>query len=139
LPVTDSAPVNSRTGKNGRHSDHLSDISQDFLSADILKVLIDIWRDQFRFIYESRADLTVCSNSLLSNGLKSRPRNYPFTLVAQGSGVRATEGREFPIGKIAGRNESEPICSLVTYCKCRPGKAGVLCTENGKGQGDLPG
>jgi len=64
-------------------------------------------------------------------------------LVAQGSGVRATEGREFPIGKIAGRNESEPICSLVTDCKCRPcghkGKAEVLCNGNGSMQGDLPG
>ncbi len=26
---------------------------------------------------------------------------------------RPTGGREFPVGKIAGRNESEPICSLV--------------------------
>ena len=34
--------------------------------------------------------------------------------VVQGSGVLVTEGRKFPIGKAAGRNESEPICSLVT-------------------------
>ena len=26
----------------------------------------------------------------------------------------ATRGRKFPIGKAAGRNESEPICSPVT-------------------------
>ena len=37
-----------------------------------------------------------------------------FVPVAQGSGVLATEGRKFPIGKAAGRNESEPRCSLVS-------------------------
>ena len=34
-------------------------------------------------------------------------------MVVQGSGVRVIEGREFPIGKVAGRNASEPISSLV--------------------------
>lgn len=37
--------------------------------------------------------------------------------VVQGSGVLATEGREFPIGKTAGRSESEPISSLVNRTK----------------------
>ena len=49
----------------------------------------------------------------MSNGLKSRPGSYPFAPVVQGSGVLVTEGRKFPIGKAAGRNESEPGCSLV--------------------------
>ena len=56
---------------------------------------------------------SVRSNNCVSCGLKSRPGNYPFAPVAQGSGVLATEGREFPIGKAIGRNESEPIGSLV--------------------------
>jgi len=51
---------------------------------------------------------TVCSS-----GLKSRPGNCPYAPVAQGSGVLATGGREFPIGKAAGRNASEPVRSLV--------------------------
>jgi len=57
--------------------------------------------------------LSVRSNSLISSELKSRPRSCPYTSVAQGSGVLATGGRKFPIGKAAGRNESEPGCSLV--------------------------
>ena len=32
-------------------------------------------------------DLTVRSSTCLSNGLKSRPGNCPYTPVAQGSGV----------------------------------------------------
>ena len=57
---------------------------------------------------------SVRSNNCLSNGLKSRPGNYPYTPVVQGSGVRAIRGRKFPIGKAAGRNESNLISSLVT-------------------------
>jgi len=56
---------------------------------------------------------SVRSNSWISNGFKSRPGSYPFAPVAQGSGVLATEGRKFPIGKAAGRNASEPVRSLV--------------------------
>lgn len=37
----------------------------------------------------------VRSNSNLASGLKSRPRNCPYTLVARRSGVRVIEGREF--------------------------------------------
>ena len=59
----------------------------------------------------------VRSNSCSSCGLKSRPRSCPYTLVVQGSGVLATGGREFPIGKAAGRNASEPRCSLVSDLK----------------------
>jgi len=58
-------------------------------------------------------DLTVRSNSSMSSGLKSRPRSCPYTLVAQGSGIGVIRGREFPIGKVSGRNESEPTSSLV--------------------------
>ncbi len=47
-----------------------------------------------------------------SSGFKSRPRSCPYTLVAQESGVVVTRGRKFSIGKVAGRNESEPIGSL---------------------------
>ena len=57
--------------------------------------------------------MPVRSNSLMSSELKSRPRSCPYTSVAQGSGVLVTGGRKFPIGKAAGRNESEPGCSLV--------------------------
>jgi hypothetical protein len=58
--------------------------------------------------------LFVRSNSLISCGFKSRLGGCPFTPVAQGSGVLATGGREFPIGKAAGRsNASEPVRSLV--------------------------
>ena len=55
----------------------------------------------------------VRSNSNLASGLKSRPRNCPYTLVARRSGVRVIEGREFLNGKDAGRNASEPRSSLV--------------------------
>jgi hypothetical protein len=34
-------------------------------------------------------------------------------LVVQGSGVGVIRGREFPIGKVSGRNASEPTRSLV--------------------------
>ncbi len=34
-------------------------------------------------------------------------------MVAQESGVVVTRGRKFSIGKVAGRNESELVCSLV--------------------------
>jgi hypothetical protein len=44
----------------------------------------------------------------LSSRFKSRPGNCPCAPVAQGSGVLATRGRKFPIGKAAGRNASEP-------------------------------
>ena len=65
--------------------------------------------------------VSVRSNSWISNGFKSRPGSFPFTPVAQGSGVLATRGRKFPIGKAAGRNESEPRSSLVnTNRRCRP-------------------
>ena len=37
----------------------------------------------------------VRSNSNLASGLKSRPRNCPYALVARRSGVRVIEGREF--------------------------------------------
>jgi len=57
--------------------------------------------------------VSVRSNNYLSNGLKSRPGNYPYAPVVQGSGVLVTGGRKFPIGKAAGRNASEPGCSLV--------------------------
>jgi hypothetical protein len=80
----------------------------------------------------------------MSNGLKSRPGSYPFAPVVQGSGVLVTEGREFPIGKAAGRNESEPGCSLVNLIEDadpvvmwgRP-----LCRgfDNGIGPCNLPG
>jgi len=61
--------------------------------------------------------LTVRSNSWISNGFKSRSGSYPFAPVVQGSGVLPTEGHKFPIGKAAGRNESESRCSLVTALK----------------------
>ena len=38
-------------------------------------------------IYGMNIDLSVRSNNCLSNGLKSRPGNYPYTPVVQGSGV----------------------------------------------------
>ena len=55
----------------------------------------------------------VRSNSNLAIGLKSRPRNCPYTLVARRSGARVIEGREFLNDKDAGRNASEPRSSLV--------------------------
>ncbi len=59
--------------------------------------------------------LTVRSNDCFTySGLKSRTGSYPFAPVVQGSGVLVTRGRKFPIGKAAGRNESEPTRSLVT-------------------------
>ncbi|MBU3947184.1 MAG: hypothetical protein KJ882_01650 [Proteobacteria bacterium] len=64
--------------------------------------------------------------------------------VVQGSGVLATGGREFPIGKTAGRSESEPISSLVNtnedadpvdvWGRSKPGRL-----ENGSVCRDLPG
>ena len=57
-------------------------------------------------------------------------------MVARRSGVRAIEGREFLNDKDAGRNASEPRCSLVnlirlpTSCLNREGRsAGVLAME----------
>ena len=87
---------------------------------------------------------SVCSNSCLSNGLKSRPGSCPFILVAQGSGVRVTGGRKFPNGKAAGRNASEPARSLVKLFEDadpvdtwgRPMHAGL---ENGSSPRGLPG
>ena len=49
----------------------------------------------------------------LSSGLKSRERSCPYAFLAPGSGVRVIGGREFLMGKAAGRNASEPTCSLV--------------------------
>ena len=46
--------------------------------------------------------------------MKSRPGNCPYAPVVLGSGVGVTWGRKFPKGKAAGRNESEPVGSLVT-------------------------
>ena len=88
--------------------------------------------------------MSVCSNNCLSIGLKSRPGNCPYTPVAQGSGVRVTGGRKFPIGKAAGRNASEPTRSLVKlFWRCRPsgqmGKAEVADLENGSSPWNLPG
>ena len=60
-----------------------------------------------------RQALTVRSNSSESSGLKSRTRSCPYALVASGSGVAVTRGREFPNSKTAGRNASEPMSSLV--------------------------
>ena len=57
-------------------------------------------------------DVTVRSNSSESSGLKSRTRSCPYALVASGSGVAVTRGREFPNSKTAGRNASEPMSSL---------------------------
>ena len=71
----------------------------------------------------------VRSNSNLASGLKSRPRNCPYTLVARRSGVRVIEGREFLNDKEAGRNASEPRSSLVnlmrlpTSCLNREGRS----------------
>jgi hypothetical protein len=72
-----------------------------------------IFRD-LRRRYVNFSPSSVRSNSCSSCGLKSRPRSCPCALVVQGSGVLATGGREFPIGKAAGRNGSEPRCSLVS-------------------------
>ena len=58
-------------------------------------------------------DLSVRSNSSESSGLKSRTRSCPYALVASGSGVAVTRGREFSNSKTAGRNASEPMSSLV--------------------------
>ena len=64
--------------------------------------------------------------------------------VVQGSGVLATGGREFPIGNAAGRNESEPISSLVkTNEDADPvdvwGRLKLGRLENGSVCRDLPG
>jgi hypothetical protein len=88
--------------------------------------------------------VSVRSNSLISRGFKSRPGSCPYTSVAQGSGVLVTGGRKFPIGKAAGRNESEPTRSLVKLkWRCRPcghkGKADVTGRENGSSLCNLPG
>jgi hypothetical protein len=61
--------------------------------------------------------MSVRSNDQSSYGLKSRPGSCPCAPVAQGSGVLATGGREFPAGKAAGRNASEPTRSLVNMLK----------------------
>ena len=59
----------------------------------------------------------VRSNSNLASGLKFRPRNCPYTVVARRSGVRVIEGREFLNDKDAGRNASEPRSSLVNLMR----------------------
>ncbi len=64
----------------------------------------------------TRIENVVCPFAVTtscSSGFKSRPRSCPYTLVAQESGVVVTRGRKFSIGKVAGRNESELVCSLV--------------------------
>ena len=91
----------------------------------------------------------VRSNSNLASGLKSRPRNCPYTLVARRSGVRAIEGREFLNDKDAGRNASEPSSSLVnlmrlpTSCLNREGRStdvqargATLVSRRGRGWGE---
>jgi 4-hydroxy-tetrahydrodipicolinate synthase len=99
---------------------------------------------QIAQILAADKDLSVRSNSCSSCGLKFRPRSCPYALVAQGSGVLATGGREFPIGKAAGRSASEPRRSLVNSAEDadpvdewgRPVPSGW---ENGSGRRDLPG
>ena len=86
----------------------------------------------------------VRSNNCLSSGLKSRPGNYPCAPVAQGSGVLATEGRKFPIGKAADRNASKPTSSLVIEIgDADPvigrGRPSRMCLLNEIGTCDLPG
>jgi hypothetical protein len=78
----------------------------------------------------------VRSNSNLASGLKSRPRNCPYALVARRSGVQVIESREFLNDKDAGRNASEPRSSLVnemrlpTSCLYREGRSvSVLVME----------
>src|SRR3990172_1694612 len=44
-------------------------------------------RGQIYFTRKCKINLSVRSNNCLSNGLKSRPGNYPYTPVVQGSGV----------------------------------------------------
>jgi hypothetical protein len=87
---------------------------------------------------------SVRSNNCLSCGLKSRPGSFPYAPVAQGSGVLATGGREFPIGKVTGRNVSEPICSLVNKSEGADsvdvwGRPLSTNLENGSGLWNLPG
>lgn len=87
---------------------------------------------------------SVHSNSCSSNGLKSRPESCPYSPVAQGNGVLVTEGREFPIGKTAGRNEREPISSLVKIREDADpvdvrGRPKPDRLENGSVCQDLPG
>ena len=79
-----------------------------------------------------------------SSGLKSRPGNYPCAPVVKGSGVLATGGRKFPIGKAAGRSASEPTCSLVKLFEDpdpvdRWGRAVHPGFDNGSSPVDLPG
>jgi len=65
------------------------------------------WRLRLDDIYSTRL-FAVMTASHTSSGLKSRPGNYPYASVVQGSGVLVTRGRKFSIGKTAGRNDSEP-------------------------------
>jgi len=87
---------------------------------------------------------SVRSNNRLSIGLKSRPGSCPCASVAQGSSVLETGGCEFPIGKAAGRNASESICSLVNIVEeADPvdvwGRPEPWGWENGSGDRGLPG
>jgi hypothetical protein len=87
---------------------------------------------------------SVRSNNCLSCGLKSRPGNCPYTSVAQGSGVLVTGCRKFPIGKAAGRNASEPRCSLVIRDEDADpvdvwGRPVLRDLENGSSPWGLPG
>ena len=82
--------------------------------------------------------MTVRSNCRKSSELKFRLGNCPYAPVVQGSGVLATGGREFPIGKATGRNASEPVCSLVNrFEEADPvdvwGRPLVADIENGSG------
>ena len=79
--------------------------------------------------------MSVCRNNCFSNRLESCRGSCPYASLAPGSSVRVTGGCKFPMGKGAGRSESEPMCSLVNLnWGCRPfghqGKAVVF--ETGK-------
>jgi len=96
LPVTGFVPLNSRTGKNGRHSGHLSDISQDLDVDDILRVYSDMLSDQFprSFLFmnmnfrKAGATRSVCQESradlipflLLTKSQKGKPskKDLPY-------------------------------------------------------------
>ena len=47
--------------------------------------------------------------------LESSRGSCPYASLVPGSSVWVTRGCKFPMGKDAGRNVSEPICSLVTF------------------------
>jgi len=53
-------------------------------------------------------------NGCFSSWLDSSRGSCPYASLAPGSSVWVTRGCNFFMGKDTGRNESEPICSLVT-------------------------